>query len=313
MKKLSIVVPVYQNGDNIRDTVIELLSLKKRMDNCSLQLVFVDDGSTDNSYALLRESHAQHPDEIRVIKLTKNFGQTRAIKEGVRVADGDCIGIISADLQDPPDLFLEMLKLWESGDKLVIGERKERNDGKVHSYFSSLYWRFVNKFAVQGFPLGGFDFCLFDRQVKNSLDTIGERNTSIFPLIFWLGYQHSIIPYQRRSREKGKSQWTLLKRIQLTLDTVISFTYLPVRFISAMGISLSFLALIFTLYLSVKWLVLGSTVEGWTSLAVLVLGIGGVTLFSLGIIAEYLWRILDETRRRPSVVVDEIVTRNQKP
>lgn len=306
MKKFSIVIPVYQNEDNIHSTVPELLTLKHRLQNYDLQLIFVDDGSTDRSFELLVNYYKEYPSIVKLVRLTKNFGQTLAIREGIRTADGDCIGILSADLQDPPELFLEMIKQWESGVKLVIAEREQREEGLIHRYFSNLYWRFVNRYAIKGFPVGGFDFCLLDRQIKLSLDPIAEKNTAIFPLIFWLGYDYTIIRYKRRLRKAGKSQWTLIKRIQLTINTVISFTYLPVRFISAMGISLSLFSLIYTSFLTLRWFFYGSSVEGWTSLAVLIVGIGGLTLLSLGIIAEYLWRILDETRKRPNVVIEEI-------
>ncbi|WP_443641938.1 glycosyltransferase family 2 protein [Candidatus Njordibacter sp. Uisw_039] len=306
MKIFSIVIPVFQNEENVHNTVTELLALQEKIEGYSLQLIFVDDGSTDRSYELLNEYYLENSSIIKLVKLTKNFGQGQSIRTGIRVADGDCIGVISADLQDPPELFLDMLKHWESGVKLVIGERNNREEGFTHRIFSNAYWRFVNKYAVEGFPIGGFDFCLLDRQIKTSLDAINERNTSIFPLIFWLGYGHTIIHYQRRLRKAGKSQWTLTKKIQLTIDTIIGFTHLPVRFISAIGLGLSGLSFFYTTYLTFKWLVYGTTVEGWTSLAVLIGGIGGLTLFSLSIIAEYLWRILDEERKRPLVIVDSI-------
>lgn len=306
MKRLSIVIPIYQNEENIHSTMTELLALQHKIDGYSLQLIFVDDGSTDKSYELLNKYYHEHPSIIKLVVLTKNFGQSQAIREGIRLADGDCIGVISADLQDPPELFLEMLVHWESGVKLVIGERNGREEGFIHSLFSNMYWRFVNKYGAEGFPIGGFDFCLLDRQIKISLDAITERNTSVFPLIFWLGYEHAIINYKRRIRKAGKSQWTLIKKIQLTLDTVIGFTYLPVRFISSMGVVLSLLSFLYAGFLTLRWSVFGSAVEGWTSLAILVVAVGGLTLFSLGIIAEYLWRILDEVRKRPSAVVDSI-------
>ena len=306
MKRLSIVIPIYQNEENIHSTMMALLALQHKIDGYSLQLIFVDDGSTDKSYELLNEYYHEHPSIIKLVMLTKNFGQSQAIREGIRLADGDCIGVISADLQDPPELFLEMLVHWESGVKLVIGERNRREEGSIHRLFSNMYWRFVNKYAVEGFPSRGFDFCLLDRQVKISLDAITEQNTSVFPLIFWLGYEHTIINYKRRLRKAGKSQWTLIKKMQLTIDTVIGFTYLPVRFISSMGVVLSLLSFLYAGFLTLRWSIFGSAIEGWTSLAILVVAVGGLTLFSLGIIAEYLWRILDEVRKRPSVVVDSV-------
>ena len=306
MKRVSIVIPVYQNQNDLADSIASLLALRDALSNFELELVFVDDGSTDDSYKILTDIQRSDTGLITLVKLTKNFGQGQAIREGVRVATGDCIGIISADLQDPPELFQDMIFHWEAGTKLVIGERVGRDDGPVHRFFSRCYWKLVSRFAIEGFPEGGFDFCLFDKKIKTILDSIDEQNTAIFPLLFWLGFDFEIIKYDRRKRLKGKSQWTLKKRIQLTIDTLIGFTYLPVRIISVSGLVVSLIALGYALFLFVRWWAVGSTVEGWTSLSILVLAIGGLTLISLGVIAEYLWRILEETRRRPSAVIEEI-------
>jgi len=303
----SIVVPVYQNESNLNDTVPQLISLAKRLDKYRLELVMVNDGSTDYSYQVLQELRDKYPEYLILVNLTRNFGQTAAIREGLKAASGDCIGIISADLQDPPELFLDMIQSWEKGYKLVIAERTSREEGVGHAFVSGLYWKMVSRFAVEGFPKGGFDFCLLDRQVRNDLGNIGEKNTSIFPLIFWLGYDYDIIPYSRKLREKGKSTWTLSKKIVLTINTFINFTYLPVQFMTLMGILTSFLAFLYSSFVLVRWLFWGTELAGWTTIVMLVSILGGIILFSLGIIGEYLWRILDETRKRPDVVVDEII------
>lgn len=309
MKRVSIVIPIYQNQDDLPTSIESLTNLREVLCNFEVELVFVDDGSTDESYKILADYQQCDTGLTTLVKLTKNFGQSQAIKEGVRVATGDCIGIISADLQDPPELFRDMIAHWEAGSKLVIGERVGRDDGPVHRYFSRCYWKLVNKFAIEGFPEGGFDFCLFDKKIKTILDSIDEKNTAIFPLLFWLGFDCKVIKYDRGKRQRGESQWTLRKRIQLTIDTIIGFTYLPVRLISVSGMLVSLMALGYALFLFVRWWTVGSTVEGWTSLSILVLAMGGLTLISLGVIAEYLWRILDEARRRPSVVIEEIRSR----
>jgi dolichol-phosphate mannosyltransferase len=305
----SIVVPVYQNEMNLENTVPSLLALRNKLPGYDLELVLVDDGSTDNSYRIMQSFQREYPESIVLVKLTRNFGQTPAIREGLRVSRGDCIGIISADLQDPPELFLEMITRWEGGVKLVIAERQSREEGWFHAFISSLYWRMVNHYAVAGFPVGGFDFCLLDREIKKEMNAIGEKNTSIFPLIFWLGYAHEVIPYTRRKRSKGVSQWNFGKKMMLTINTFINFTYLPVKVMTVLGISSSILAFIYFFYVIARWFFWGTTVAGWTTIVILVTVFGGLILSSLGIIGEYLWRILDESRSRPIAVVDEILQR----
>jgi len=308
-KLFSIIIPVYQNEANLDETINTLLKLENKLPDYNIELILVNDGSTDNSFSILHEYHKLYPKNITIVNFTRNFGQTPAIRQGLKVANGNCVGIISADLQDPPELFIEMIKQWENGTKLVIAERKKREENFIHQYISGLYWKIVNKYAVKNFPKGGFDFCLLDKQVKDDLNKIGEKNTSIFPLIFWLGYSNKIISYTRRKRKKGVSQWTFSKKLQLTINTFINFTYVPVKFISFMGITISFFTFLYTSFLLVRWFFYGSTVQGWTSIALLISIFGGLILLSLGIVGEYLWRILDESRQRPSTIIDEIIIR----
>lgn len=305
-KTFSIIVPVYQNEANLNDTVPKLMGLKDLIDY-ELELVFVDDGSRDRSFEMLSRFHGLYPGHIKVVKLTRNFGQTPAIQAGLKIASGDCCGIISADLQDPCELFVEMLKLHEKGTKLVVCERTGREEKGLHRLVSSLFWKLLSKYAVKDFPEGGFDFCLMDRQVRDTLISINEKNTAIFPLIFSLGYPHEVIPYTRRLRKSGKSQWTFSKKLKITIDTFLGFSYLPVRLISFMGIATSGMAFLYSLFILVRWLFLGSGVQGWTSIIILNAFLGGMILLSLGILSEYLWRILDEARKRPVYVVDRIL------
>lgn len=310
-KIFSIVVSVYQSRANLHNTVPKLLSLQEKLPNYKLDLVFVNDGSKDDSHEILAEYFKLYPDKISVVKFSRNFGQTPAIQAGLAVAQGSCIGIISADLQDPYELFITMVEKWEKGVKLVIAEREKREDRGGSVYLSKTYNNLVNKFVVNNFPAGGFDFCLMDRQVRDDLIRINEKNTAIFPLIFWLGYNYEILPYTRKLRTAGASQWTFAKKIKLAMDTFVGFSYLPVRLVSLLGLIVSFMAFLYTTYVILRWAILGTNVVGWASIVILVSGLGGLILLSLGIVGEYLWRILDETRKRPPYVIDEILKSNQ--
>ncbi len=308
MKRIfSIVVPIYHNEENIPDTVPKLLALQDQLNDWDLELVFIDDGSKDNSYNLLEKFQAQHPEAIKLVKLTKNFGQTPAIQAGLQHATGDCIGVISADLQEPYEIFLEMIKIWEQGAKFVIGERKAREESWLHRKVSGIYWNLIRRHAFSDFPDMGYDFCLLDRQVVEDINKINEKNSSIFVLIYWFGYKPVRIPITRKIRQKGSSQWGLLRKIQFTLDTLIGFTYLPSRFITVMSLSASVGAIIFLFFALYNWHTTGTAPSGWMTVVGLLLIIGSLVLFSLGIISEYLLRILDESRKRPAYVVEKIV------
>ena len=162
----SIVVPIYFNEPNIPDTIPQLLALGERVEDCRIELVFVDDGSKDGSLAALREFQARHPTQIKVVKLTRNFGSMAAIQAGLTVATGDCVGMIAADLQDPPEIFLDMLAHWRRGTKAIFAVRADREESFGQKLFSNTYYSLMRRFALAGYPEGGFDFFLIDRQVQ---------------------------------------------------------------------------------------------------------------------------------------------------
>ncbi|GAB4485234.1 MAG: glycosyltransferase family 2 protein [Anaerolineales bacterium] len=302
----SIIVPVYYNEANLPDTVPELLSLQQKLPDCRLELVFVDDGSGDRSLEILREFQRQAPETISLVRLSRNFGSMAAILAGMSAARGDCVGVIAADLQDPPELFVEMLAHWRQGVKSVFAVRQAREDPPLSRFFSSLYYQLVRKFALPGYPQGGFDFFVIDRQVVQDLLKIREKNTNLMTLIFWLGYHPVLIPYLRRERKKGKSRWTLAKKTKLFVDTFVSFSFTPIRFLSALGILTAFSSFLYGLVILLFWLFGGIPVQGWTPMMLVITFAAGLQMFMLGVLGEYLWRVLDEVRRRPPYVIDEI-------
>ncbi len=307
MKTFSIVVPVYQNRDNLPVTIPALLELEAALPGYRLELVLVDDGSKDGSRELLREAAQAHPGKVRVVLLTRNFGQTPATQAGLRHATGDCVGIISCDLQEPHTLFVEMVRMWERGEKFVIGERVARAEDHGHQVVSSVYWRLVRHFAFPDFPPLGYDFCLLDRQVVEDVNRINEKNSSIFVLVYWLGYRPCRLPIRRELRRQGRSQWRFGKKISFTTDTLLGFTYVPARLITFCGLASAMLCLLYLLFVVGQWYVLRAAPQGWATVVGLLLLLGALILFSLGIVSEYLLRILDEARRRPPYVVEDVL------
>ena len=313
MNKLSIVVPIYYNELNIPDTVPQLLALGPQLPGYELELVFVDDGSKDESLALLLEQQQLHPEIIRVVKLTRNFGSMSAIQAGLTIATGDCVGMIAADLQDPPELFLEMVREWEKGAKAVFAVRADREESASQKFFSNTYYSLMRRFALPEYPEGGFDFFLVDRQVVTDVNEIREKNTNLMSLVFWLGYRPVMIPYIRRSRRKGTSRWTLAKKVKLFIDSFVSFSYAPIRFLSVTGLVVALLGFLYAGVVFFERLVNGIPVKGYAPIIIFVAVTSGIQMLMLGVMGEYLWRTLDESRRRPQFVIDEVYDQHHVP
>jgi len=306
MGKVSIIVPVYFNEDNLRDTIPQLLDLQNKIENHDLELIFVDDGSKDRSLEILLEFKEKNPDIIKIVKLTRNFGSMSAIQAGINVSSGDCVGVIAADLQDPPELFIDMVKQWEKGNKAIFAVRKDRKDPKVSKIGANLFYKILQKYALPNYPKGGFDFFLIDKQIVNEIKNINEKNSNIMNLIFWLGYEYVTIPYVRKKREVGKSKWTLSKKIKLVIDSFVGFSYIPIKILPILGVIFAITSFIYGGYVFYNWVVGNVNVEGWTTTIILVTFIGGIQMVMLGILGEYLWRTLDEVRRRPGYVIDKV-------
>jgi polyisoprenyl-phosphate glycosyltransferase len=233
------------------------------------------------------------------------------VQAGLQHASGDVVGVISADLQEPHETFPEMVRAWEKGAKIVIGERVEREEGALHALVSSIYWRLIRRFAFPDFPPLGFDFFVMDRQLVDDLNRIEEKNSSIYCLVYWLGYRAARIPVVRKVRTHGRSQWGLARKIRITIDTAISFTTLPTRAITFSAFALGTAALAYLAFALWQWAVLNAAPPGWMTVIGFLTLLGAMLLFALGIISEYLLRILQEQKRRPAYVVERAERRTE--
>lgn len=310
-KKFSIVVPVYQNGLNLDDSIPACMEFLNSLDsnkyNC--ELIFVNDGSSDNSQELLEKYHALYPEVIKVIKLTKNFGQSAATIAGLKYSTGDVIGMISADMQDPVELFGEMLKDWEKGTRLVIATRKSRNDGFISDFFSNMYYNTVTKLVAKDYPKGGFDFCLMDRVVLDQFLNMDQKTSGWLLTIFNFGYEYTLHYYNRQERRKGKSQYTFWKKVLILYDSLLANTYLPIRMVTALGFITSLSGFMYAMFILVSWLFnpnKDASPEGWTTIVILLSIFSGFILTALGIIGEYIWRIYLEVRKGPIYTISKV-------
>lgn len=312
MKKISIVIPVYQNELNLENTSIEVLDIQKRFldKGYELECIFIDDGSSDRSYEILVDIYKNYENNnlFKVIKLRKNSGQNYAIEAGISYATGDYIGFISADLQDPIELFLEMLYSLENGYDLVIAKRQTRKDKGIGKFLSIATHYLVNKYVNKHFPKGGYDFCIFTQKVAKEVLRVKERNGQLPILLLSFGFKYQFVNYERKKRELGKSQWTFNKKIKLFIDIFTSNSYLPLRAVSLVGIGSSVISLFYSAFILLEWLIFKSigedTVKGWTTIVLLITFFSGLILLSIGIIGEYIWRILDEVKNRDRFLVE---------
>lgn len=308
MKKFSIVIPIYGNEKNIPITIPYIVeNIPVLFSNYKVEIIMVNDGSPDNSWDIMKIYQKKYPEIIRIVSLTRNFGQDLAIHCGVSMAKGDVIGVISADMQDPLNLFEKMLIEWENGKELICGIRESRDEKGIEVLFSKITNYLIHEFITKEYPIGGFDFFVMDRKVADQYIKIQEKNGSLQMLLLWLGPKTFFIPYVREKRKIGKSGWTLSKKIKMFIDTFVTNTYFPLRMMSILGFSCSIGAFAYAAMIVVSALIWEQEVTGWSSLATLITFFSGLTLASLGIIGEYLWRIFDAVKGRPLYLIDKIV------
>ena len=307
MSKLSVIVPCYFNEDNIPVTMRELVANEANFPaDVNFEYVLVNDGSGDDTIGALQRAQAAHPGKIRIVDLAANVGSYNAIVAGMAHATGDCQAVITADMQDPPELMVQMYAYWQKGFKLVIGNRQDREETGPSRWFAQLFHWLMKHLALKNIPDGGFDFVFFDRQVSQQVVAMQERNSNVFYLMVWLGFPYVNIPYVRRKREIGKSRWTLSKKIKLLIDSLLAFSFVPVRAISVVGLALGLIALIYGFYIIALRFISPNEPQGWTTLMVVVLFVSAFQMVALGVIGEYVWRGLDAARQRPLYVVKEV-------
>jgi len=306
---LSLVIPVYYNEENIPVTWRALReTLETLPHGIDWEVIFVDDGSGDDSFARLCEVRESAPERVCVLKLLRNFGQYAAIQAGLQRARGDACVVMSADLQDPPQLILEMVSRWADGEhKVVLCTRNQREDGKLAAWTSRIFYRLMRRYAIPNMPEGGFDYFLIDRCVIDIMQAVPERNGFLQGQVLWAGYEPSLIPYTRRRRDLGRSRWTLSMKLAYFFDGFVSYSVAPIRLITAVGILVSVLSFSYAGLILGAWLVSAIFIPGWAATMVTILMLSGLQLVMLGIIGEYLWRTHQAADRRPAFIIEAIL------
>lgn len=302
--KVSLVIPVYFNEDNLRPLYDDIKEKFIDAIDYDYEIVMVNDGSLDRSYEVMKELALQDAN-IRIISLSRNYGSHAACLCGLANSTGDCAIIKAADLQEPTELLLEMVESWKNGNNVVLACREGREESKTQTGFANLYYWLVRKTALPNMPKQGFDVYLLDRKVINVLNVLDEKNSAITGQILWSGFKTGKVYYNRQAREIGKSRWTLKKKIRLVSDTLFSFSTLPVRVLEITGFFSFTIGLIWSIVVLISKMMGSISVSGFTTLFIFNLVSFGIIMMSMGILGEYIWRIFDASRNRPTYIIEE--------
>lgn len=304
---LSVVVPCFNEQEVIDETVPRLLSMADGLTGLDTELIFVDDGSRDDTFALLK-AWAARDGRVKVLSFARNFGHQVAVTAGIDYASGAAVVLIDADLQDPPEVVPEMVAKWREGFDVVYGTRTERAGESAFKRASAkAFYRLLNRLSDTPIPLDTGDFRLMSRRVVNGLRAMPERDRFVRGMVSWVGFRQMALPYLRAERFAGESKYPLRKMLRFAIDGLLSFSTRPLQMAITFGIASSGLALAGIIYALVVRLATQHWVEGWAALFIAVMFFGGVQLITVGILGEYIGRIYHEVKRRPLYLVGETV------
>jgi glycosyltransferase involved in cell wall biosynthesis len=313
-RTVELVVPVLNEEGNLPAVYAEVARVfREKIPHLAWRVVFVDDGSRDRSWAVLNELARRHHN-VRALRLNRNYGAHLAISAGLQCSDADATVVLAADLQDPPSVLPEFVRRWEEGFKVVWGVRAGRKREAWHrKAFSRVFHVLVRRYALPTYPSQGTgSFCLVDRAVAMNLRRMREDFRTIFGLISLQGYPAAEVPYVREERVRGRSGWSLRKLVHTAIDVFTSYSHLPVRVITWVGVLACLLAFLAIVYQLIHYTLYGS-VRGWTMLFSAVCFFGGVQTLALGILGEYIWRTFHEVKRRPLWFVEDATFELERP
>ncbi len=297
------MIPIYNNEESLSELVLALSKVQNEL-NFPLEVIFVIDGSPDNSHFQLLKLIPLRGISFQVLTLSRNFGSFAAIREGFRVAHGAHIACISADMQEPPSILIDFYQALNGGNvDVVVGKRISRNDGLISDLSSKLFWRMFRKFVSQEVPYGGVDVFAINRKVLKQVLLLAEQNTSLVGLIYWVGFRRSVVDYERIKRKHGKSGWTLRKKFRYFEDSIFSFTNLPIislQVIGGLGVIFSSITAIIVF---IFWLNSSIPIPGYTPLIITILASTSSILLGLGIVGSYTWRAYENTKNRPGAII----------
>ena len=306
-KKISLLVPCFNEQDTLRNLHICVKNVADQHTEYDWEFLFVNDGSKDNTLTILRELR-EVDERVCYVDLSRNFGKENAMLAGFDYVTGDCAIVLDADLQDPPSLIPEMISWWEKGYQDVYARRKSRGEESgLRRKMSLAYYSLLQKTTRIDILENVGDFRLLDRKCISALQMLRESERYTKGMFCWIGYKKKEVVFDRGDRSFGESSFNLFKLFELAIEGITSFTTSPLRLSTILGISISFITLLYIVYFLLKTIIIGDPVKGFPTLVIIILFLGGIQLLSLGIIGEYLGRIFHETKNRPVYLINEYV------
>ena len=305
-KKISVVVPMYFEEDVVDECYKRLRNVLEALDNYTYEIIFVNDGSKDNTLFLL-EQIAKKDENVKILSFSRNFGHQAAVTAGLKEVTGDAIIIIDADLQDPPETIGDMIKLWEQGNEVIYGKRKTRKGESAFKLFTAkMFYKTLNILSDVEIPKDTGDFRLVDRKVVDTINQMPEHNKFLRGLFSWVGYKQTAFEYERQERFAGKTKYPIRKMLKLASDGIVSFSTKPLKIVGVLGIISIIISIIILIYALISYIFnLNNLSAGWTSIMVTVTFFAGVQLLSIWVMSEYIGRIYDETKNRPQYIIDK--------
>lgn len=306
MKKISVIIPMYYEEEVAEECYKRMTSVLQNIENYDYEIICINDGSRDKTLSIL-ENLAIRDKRLKVLSFSRNFGHQCAVTAGLKYVTGDAIVIIDADLQDPPELIPEMLKLWEAGNDVIYGKRKTRDGESVFKLFTAkIFYKTLNALSNVEIPKDTGDFRLVDRKVVDTINSLPEHNKFLRGLFSWVGYKQIPFQYERKERFAGKTKYPLKKMLKLASDGIISFSTKPLKIVGGLGILSIVISFILLIYALISYIFkLNNLSAGWTSLMLGITFFAGVQLLSLWIMSEYIARIYDESKNRPQYIIEK--------
>lgn len=313
MKKISMIVPCYNEEENVNLFFEDAIRTYKDSKKYKLELVFIDDGSSDNTLMELKKIAKTKDCTVKIISFSRNFGKESVIFAGLKAATGDYTVLIDADMQQPPRMTLKMAEMLDSDDSIdcVCYYQEKRIESKFMIFIKSIFYKMINKMSDTYFKQGASDFRMFRKSVRESILLLEERCRFTKGIFSWVGFNTSYIPYTPLERANGKSKWSPYKLFRYAVLGIVSFSTVPLRLATFMGCFVSFLAILYAIIVLYQKLFLEIAIPGYATIVLLILIIGGIQLFCIGIIGEYMSRLYLESKNRPIYIVKEEVSNDK--
>ena len=306
MKKISVVIPMYFEEEVANECYNRTKKILNSLNNYEHEIVFVNDGSKDKTLEILANI-AKNDMCVKILSFSRNFGHQAAVTAGLKYTTGDAVVIMDADLQDPPEVIIEMIELWEHGNEVIYAKRKSREgESRFKLFTAKIFYKILNGLSDVDIPKDTGDFRLADRKVVDVINSLPEHNKFLRGLFSWVGFKQTPLEYERKQRFAGKTKYPLKKMLKLASDGIISFSTKPLKILGAVGLISVSASIIILIYALISYIFnLNQLTAGWTSIMVTVTFLGGIQLLSIWLISEYIGKIYDESKGRPEYIIDK--------